>query len=93
MSYPNADTAAQHIEGLFAMPEVPSTNKVTQKKARRGRPKNKTEGAQSDGPSPLRKLKQKQNEKKRKRAKSDERLLSTTDDDDSNWESFIEDEG
>ena len=32
----NAGTTAQHSEGLFAMPEIPSTNEVTQKKARRG---------------------------------------------------------
>ena len=64
--YPNTDTTAQHIEWLFGMPEVPSTKEETQKKARRGRPKYKTEEAQSDGPSQQRKLKQKQNVKKRK---------------------------
>ena len=30
--HPNADTAAQHIEEMFAMPEFPSTNEVTQNK-------------------------------------------------------------
>ena len=89
MPNPNESTAAQHNEGLFAMPEVPGTEDVTQKiKNRRSRPKNAT---QSDKPSPIRNIKQKRNEKKRKRL-SDVGLLSTTDDDDSNWESFIEDE-
>ena len=89
---PNVGTAAQHNEGLFAMPEVPSTNEEMQKKARRGRPKSKKEGTQSDGSSPLRNIKPKQNEKKRKRVR-EVGLSSATDDDESNWESFIEDEG
>ena len=35
------------------------------KKKGRGRPKNKTDGTQSDGPSPPRNTKQRQNDKKR----------------------------
>ena len=90
---PNASTAVQRNVGLFAMSEVPGTDELIKKKylVRRGQPKNKSEGTQSDEPRPLKNIKQKQNEEKRKRVKY-LGLSSTTDDYDSYWESFIKDE-
>ena len=53
---PNESTAAQHNEGLFAMPKVHGTDDATRKiKNRRGKPKNAT---QSDKASPLSNIKQ-----------------------------------